>query len=207
MTDWNERYRAGDMPWEKGRPAPPLLELLDKCGTEIWGAGPVLVPGCGYGHDVRALAARGISAVGLDLAPAALEMARDFPKTGAESYEIGDFLDPAWRQGRKFTAIWEHTCYCAIDPARRADYAVAAADCLEEGGLLAGVFFLNPHDPGEDDTGPPWAATIVELEARFSADFRRVDSWVPQAAFPGREGREWIALFEKRGTDGLRQDR
>ena len=29
MTDWESRYQAGDMPWEKGSAAPPLLELLE----------------------------------------------------------------------------------------------------------------------------------------------------------------------------------
>jgi SAM-dependent methyltransferase len=198
MTDWEERYRAGDTPWNKGRAAPPLLELLGKSPASIWGSGPVLVPGCGPGHDVRALARLGMPVIGLDLSPTALEQAREFPVAGSERYELGDFLDPAWREGREFSAVWEHTCYCAIDPARRPDYAAAAAGCLAPGGLLAGVFYLNPFEPGEDDTGPPWGATIMELEARFSADFERVDSWMPQAAFPGREGREWLALFQRR---------
>ncbi len=53
MTNWEDRYLAGDMPWEKGQASPPLLELLGK--SVDWGNGPLLVPGCGYGHDVRAL--------------------------------------------------------------------------------------------------------------------------------------------------------
>ena len=52
--DWDRRYQIGDIPWEKGAPAPPLLEWLQACGPLH---GNILVPGCGYGHDVRAIAA------------------------------------------------------------------------------------------------------------------------------------------------------
>ncbi len=195
MTDWESRYQVGDMPWEKGQASPPLLELLGKFMD--WGPGPVLVPGCGFGHDARALAALGIPVLGLDVSPTAVERAREFPQAGAEIYEVGDFLDPAWRAGREFSALWEHTCFCAIDPGDRQRYAAAAAACLREGGLLAGVFFLTPFDPGEEAVGPPFAVTVEELDEWFSPWFERVDGWVPQAAFPGREGREWIGLFRR----------
>jgi len=197
MTDWDERYRIGDTPWEKGAPAPPLLELLDRLPPESWGGGPVLVPGCGTGHDVRALAETGLVVVGVDISTMAVERARAVPAVDGESYELGDFLDPAWRAGRNFSAVWEHTCFCAIDPAQRPAYSEAVADLLEEGGLLAGVFFLTPHDPGEESAGPPFATSIAEVEERFSPWFERIDGWVPERAYPGREGREWIGLFRK----------
>jgi SAM-dependent methyltransferase len=197
MTDWDERYRQGDTPWEKGHAAPPLIELLERMEPAHWGAGPVLVPGCGLGHDVRALARINVSPLGLDLSAIAVERARAHPAVGDETYETGDFLDPDWRAGRKFSAIWEHTCFCAIDPSQRNAYAEAAAGVLVEGGLLAGVFFLTPYDPGEESAGPPHATTVDELVQRFSRWFERVDGWMPELAYPGREGREWIGLFRK----------
>ena len=196
MTDWDQRYLTGDTPWEKGQPSPALLDLLDK--RLDWGPGPLLVPGCGLGHDVRALGMLGIPVVGLDISPSAVALAREFPPTGDQTYEVGDFLDPAWRAGREFSAIWEHTCFCAIDLSQRASYAQAVAGCLPQGGLLAGVFYLTPYDPDEDDTGPPFGVTIAELDEWFTPAFERLDGWVPQAAFPGREGREWIGLYRRR---------
>jgi methyl halide transferase len=174
-----------------------LVELLGKLEVAEWGAGPVLVPGCGFGHDVRELAALGVPVLGVDIAPTAVAKAREFPAVGREAYELGNFLDPAWRAGRKFSALWEHTCFCAIDPAERGRYAEAAAACLEDGGLLAGVFFLRPFDPGEEQKGPPFGASLEELDEWFLPFFERVDGWVPRAAYPGREGREWIGLFRK----------
>ncbi len=197
MTDWENRYRAGDMPWEKGEAAPPLQEVIKKLAVSDWGAGPILVPGCGLGHDVRALAELGLSVLGVDVSETAVERAERFPKVGQERYELGDFLTPEWQVGRTFSGWWEHTCFCAIDPTQRSNYAKAAAACLVEGGLLAGVFFINPYDPGDDRTGPPHAVTVEEVEQWFSPWFERVDSWVPTTSYPGREGREWIGLFRK----------
>jgi SAM-dependent methyltransferase len=199
MTDWNQRYELEDTPWEKGLPAPPLLEFLTQDRPSFWGDGKVLVPGCGTGHDVRALATEGNNALGLDLAPNALELAQAYPKVGNEAYELGDFLDPNWRKNKSFDAIWEHTCYCAIDPSRRDDYATACAELIKPGGHLVGVFFLTPNDPGEEDEGPPFNASIQELNQRFSPAFERIDSWVPTLTYPGREGREWFAIYRRLG--------
>jgi len=67
--EWQRRYEEKDTPWDKGMAAPPLVHYL----RENTIAGHVLVPGCGRGHDVRALARQpGCSVVGLDLAPAAV---------------------------------------------------------------------------------------------------------------------------------------
>lgn len=197
MTDWDERYRAMDTPWEKGSAAPPLYEVLERVSLESWGGGPVLVPGCGLGHDVRVLAEKGITAVGLDLSEIAIQRARAIPVVGGESFEIGDLLNPEWRVEREFSAIWEHTCFCAIDPSDRQAYAESVAGLLGEGGLLAGVFFLTPFDPGEESPGPPFATSIEELGNLFSPWFDLINGWVPQQAYPGREGREWIGLFRK----------
>lgn len=198
MRDWEAHYRAGDTPWDRGGAAPPLLEMIDRHGVELWGGGPVLVPGCGSGHDVRAIAETGVRAIGLDIAKTAVAKASEIPCDGPASYEHGDFLDPSWHAGRSFRAIWEHTCFCAISPLQRAAYAQAAAALLPEGGILAGVFYLTPHDPGEDEeSGPPFKVTVAELDELFHPWFECIDAWVPQRAYPGRECREWVGIFRK----------
>lgn len=195
--DWEACYRNRETPWDKGAPAPPLWELIDRKGGGVFGSGPVLVPGCGYGHDVRALAGLGLSVVGLDLSETAVRETRGIPLAGAETYEAGDFLDPGWQRDRSFSAIWEHTCFCAIDPSLRDAYARAAARVLPAGGILAGVFYLTPHDPGVNHEGPPFASTSDEIESRLGPWFELLEAWVPEHAYPGREGREWLAVFRR----------
>ena len=78
--DWNRRYIEGDTPWDKGDAHPALGVALAQSAL----SGRVLVPGCGTGHDVRALAGQGLEVTGLDIAPLALEKARAHPPVGHE---------------------------------------------------------------------------------------------------------------------------
>ncbi len=75
--------------------------------------------------------------------------------------------------------------------------AVAAA--LKPGGHLLGVFFLNPWDEDEDQTqGPPFGTGMEELTKMLETRFELVRGWVPDVAYPGREGKEWCGLFRKK---------
>lgn len=60
-------YRAGDPPWELGRPQPAVVELGE------YGAftGRVLDVGRGTGENTMFLASLGLDAVGIDSAPTA----------------------------------------------------------------------------------------------------------------------------------------
>ncbi|GAA5477400.1 methyltransferase domain-containing protein [Haloferula helveola] len=209
MTDWDARWREGETPWDKGEPAPPLLECLDGPDGEFLAGARVLVPGCGSGHDVRALARAGATVTGLDLSPTALEVAQSFPEVGGETYLPGDFLE--WHS-ECFDAVWEHTCFCAIDPADRGRYAAAASRLIRPAGRLVGVFYLTPWDPDEEPDGPPHASDRDEIVRHFSPWFSLIREKVPERAYPGREGREWLVAMERntaepgscgRGAGGL----
>lgn len=191
-TDWEDRYRTKDMPWEKGGPHPALVEFLRRDPVR----GRVLVPGCGFGHDVRALAATADEVIGLDISPSAVRGAKAIPAVGGETYEVGDlFALPAKMRGA-FDWVFEHTCFCAIDPERRADYVSAVAGALRPDGMLLAVFYLNPGlDPGEN--GPPFATSVAELDAFFGPHFVLVREWLPAATFPGREGRELGRVLQR----------
>jgi methyl halide transferase len=192
-TDWESKYQASDTPWDKGAPSPGLLDFL----AEHPVSGRVLVPGCGLGHDVRALAAGGAEVLGIDIAPSAVEAARRIPLAGREQYEVTDlFALPPHLRGA-FDWAWEHTCFCAIDPAMRPAYVEAVADALAPGGHLLAVFYL---DPGNDhpEEGPPFEVSIAELDRLFLPRFTLVREWLPARAYPGREGREWMRLLARR---------
>lgn len=93
MREWEAHYQAGDTPWDHGGAAPPLLEMIERYGVELWGGGPVLVHGCGSGHGVRAIAESGVPAIGLDIAKTAVTKAGAIPCDVSASYEHGDFPD------------------------------------------------------------------------------------------------------------------
>jgi hypothetical protein len=39
---------------------------------------------------------------------------------------------------------------------------------------------------------------VEELDSVFSPWFERETAWVPEAAYPGREGREWLAVYRRK---------
>jgi SAM-dependent methyltransferase len=162
----------------------------------------VLVPGCGYGHDVRAIAAAAPDAkvIGLDISPLAIERARQFPVAGQETYELGDLFNLAPDFSGEFYWAFEHTCFCAIDPERRFDYVRAIAGALRLHGFLLAIFYLNLWDEGEEpaEGGPPFGVSIAELDQLFGPVFDRIDEKRPRCSFPGCEGREIVRLLRKR---------
>jgi len=187
-VDWNARYAEGDTPWDKGSSHPVLSGSL----TRGLLYGRILVPGCGTGHDARALAVHGLDVTGLDISPLALEAAKSGP--GNVEFVLGSLFELSPGFASAFDGVFEHTCFCAIDPARRADYVRAIASVLKPGGRLLAVFFL---DPGNDGDGPPFGCTRDEIEALFRPFFRvvREESVIP--TFAGREGRELLMLMER----------
>ncbi len=204
QPDWDEQYRIGETPWDKGEAAPPLVAWLREHPGSMTGA--VLVPGCGTGHDVRAIATAEPDAqpVGLDLSLTAIAGCRAQPAAGRERYVVGDLFDLPPELRGSCDWVWEHTCFCAIDPARRDDYIAAVAAALKPGGQLLGIFYLDPyrgdHQPGG---GPPHGCTLEELRQRFEAAGRfAVESAEPPAAcYPEREGRELLVEC-RRLSDG-----
>lgn len=189
-NEWEERYRSGDTPWEKGQPHPALIQWLESHRL----LGRVLVPGCGNGHDVRALAAAGAEVVGLDIARSAIEGAERFPYAGSEKYVCGDLFAPPEEWSGAFDGVFEHTCFCAISPDRREDYARAVTKILKPGGKLLAIFYL---DPGNDHDGPPYGCKVEELDSFFQPAFRLVDEWRNITTYPSREGRELMRLYRK----------
>ena len=200
LTDWDAHYRAGDLPWDKGAAAPPLLEWLADPAHRL--TGEVLVPGCGLGHDVRAIAAdREARVRGLDYSPAAVAQASALPRVGGETYVEADLFDlPPPLRGR-FDRVFEHTCFCAIDPERRADYVRAVAGALRPGGQLLAVFYLSPWgkgDPEPPEGGPPFPVSREELAGLFEERFECLEDYVPTRAYPGREGKELVRRLRRR---------
>lgn len=183
---WQERYESGETRWDKGAPAPPLVSFLKDRAV----VGRVLVPGCGSGHDVRALSEQGAEVTGLDFAAGAIDAARAIRPVGSESYVLEDFLNcPGMLKGG-FDWIFEHTCFCAIEPSRRRDYVKACIHCLRPGGRLLAVFYLETGDP--PDVGPPFATDREEILSLFGSYFEVEQEGIPKDAYPGREGKEWL---------------
>lgn len=191
INTWNQCYREGETPWDRGEASPPLTQWVQRQERL---KGRALVPGCGVGHDVAMLADAGLEVTGLDIAPLAIERARQRHPNHARRFIEGDlFAMPAdWRG--TFDWVFEHTCLSGLPPAQRGAYRDAMAAALKPGGLLVGVWYIDPDlDPGE--TGPPFPLPLAELDALFATGFEVIEDAVPTVAYPGREGRERLRVL------------
>ena len=190
---WDDRWRRADTPWDMNEPAPPLVAAVTR--GDVAPPARVLVPGCGAGHDVRFLASRSFGVTGIDVSPLALARARELAaKDGvtAEFLEADLFALPRALSG--FDLVWEHTCFCAIDPSRRDDYVDAVAGALRPGGRLAGLFFAIAPEKG-----PPFGTTAEEIRHRFARRFT-IDVLRPATdSHPARLGKElWASMTRAR---------
>ena len=200
QPDWDQRYRQGDTPWDKGHASPALIHWLKNYPGRI--SGHVLIPGCGAGHDVRAIADAepASAALGIDLSPTAITACQQSKVHDNERYQQADLFQLPSKYHATFDWVWEHTCYCAIDPSRRPQYVSAIASALKRGGTFLGIFYLNPHiDTTIPNDGPPHGTSIQEVESLFlgNSEFILLDSKKPNACYPGREDREHILQFQR----------
>ncbi len=189
QTDWDAAYAEGETPWEKGGAHPALVDFLAEHGPL---AGEIFVPGCGSGHDVRALSNAANHVVGLDFSTQAITRATAQPRSGREEYVQADLFALPAELDSAFDWVFEHTCFCAIDPAQRADYVRTITRVLRPGGKLLAIFFLNPD---HDEDGPPFPVSRDELEQFFGEKFALEREWIPMRTHPGREGRELMRLL------------
>ena len=182
---WEGCYQKSDTPWDKGEASPGLVEFLK---SRRLGSGNVLVPGCGSGHDVRAWANMGLRAVGLDFAPSAIDRARSNSSSGNCEYWCLDFLSAAPIE--RFDWLFEHTCFCAIDPSLRAAYADAVSRWLKPGGHYLAINYHH-YESG----GPPFTTTRDELKKLFDGNFRLLEEWMP-VSYPNRTFLERAHLWK-----------
>ena len=197
---WDGLYAGGNDGWELGMPAPPLAAWLDAGGAFVSGspgeAARVAVPGSGRGHDARLLARRGYRVWGFDFAAAAVaEATRLAAADGVEvAFEQRDIFTLAGEHAGRFDGVWEYTCFCAIDPARREEYARLVHAVLRPGGTLLGCFY--PLRDGTD--GPPFPVSREAVERVLAPWFSIVVSGPPAGSVERRRGLEWLVRAERR---------
>ncbi len=189
---WNKLYEDEGRPgWDMDRATPLVKELLElalplglQAGCEL------VVPGCGYGHDAAELASRGFMVTGMDFAPLAIQGA---------TQRYGERV--MWSQGDWFAtqlgpwqAIFDHTCFVAMDPPRRTDYVKACAQHLRSGGIWMVALFHEVKEP----SGPPHAIAMEEMRHLAVPHFDVLHLDAAKESHPRRAGREFLMVARKR---------
>jgi SAM-dependent methyltransferase len=133
---------------------------------------------------------------GFDFADAAIAEARALARAdGVEAaFEQRDIFTLAADHRGVFDGLWEYTCFCAIDPGRRAEYVRVVHALLRPGGVLLGCFF--PLREGTD--GPPFPVSRAEIERVLAPWFDVLDAGPPAESVEQRRGLEWLVRARRR---------
>jgi hypothetical protein len=187
---WQERYETEKTPWDLGGPSPHFVDLL-KEQPDWLKPGRMAVPGAGRGHDAALFAGAGFDVVGFDYSPAAVERSNALYGKLARFVQADIFTLPDSPWAGQFDFILEHTCFCAILPKQRPDYARMTQALLKPGGLLIGIFWEHV-----EWGGPPFSTTQADLTQVFGEDFELL-SLTEQTPANDREGVERLVILRR----------
>jgi SAM-dependent methyltransferase len=157
----------------------------------------MLVPCAGRGHDAREFARHGFKVTAVDFSPyAAQEMKRlADPQAPVEILQHDMFELPHALDGA-FDYVLQYTCFCAIDPKRREDYADLVGRLLKPGGIYIDLAF--PLD--ERQGGPPFGVSASEIARLFEGrGFALVSREKLPDSVERRRDKEELLVFQKRG--------
>lgn len=193
VSFWEGRYESENTPWDLAGPSPHFVDFLRR-RPDFFRPGKMAVLGSGRGHDAALFAQAGFEVTGFDYAPGAIKLASELygQQVQFEQVDIFSLANPGSVYRQAFDIVLEHTCFCAILPERRADYASSVAAILKPGGYLLGVFWEH-----NDEDGPPFRTTEADLREVFSQGFDFV-SLENRPAATGREGIERLALLRRK---------
>ena len=155
MNEWENRYQQGQTGWDRGEASPNLHYWIEHNHLKPC---RILVPGCGNGHEVLALAKKGFDVVAIDIATTPIENLRKELKARQLSAELIHIDFFTWECEKPFDAIYEQTSLCALQREEWKSYEQCLFNWLKPKGKLFAQFMQT-----EQDSGPPFHCEVGEM--------------------------------------------
>lgn len=189
---WSNIYKRDGIPgWELEKPNPALVDALHQIKLN---KSRILVLGCGSGNDAAHFAQLGHMVTAVDFSPSAIEKAQEkYAQIKNLTFVQKDIFQLDDNFHDKFDVIYEHTCYCAINPKMRTQLMDVWRKCLVEGGHVLGTFFVH-----NKFTGPPFGGSEWEIRQRLKKNFIFLywTRWKKSEGF--RKGIELLVYAQKK---------
>lgn len=197
---WATLWKKDLTLWDLGKPTPLMIDEVTRAVVEgrLRLSDSTLVPGCGAGYDVKALAQAGFKkVVGLDIAEEAVQRAREVLGDSTPGGQVlcGDFFDTTALPNGSQKFMFDYTFFCAIPPSLRASWGARTASLLEEGGrLLTLAFPLNTDEVASDPStpGPPHAVSLSEYKKALEPHGMRLERGPTASPLSVRQGEQVI---------------
>ena len=122
---WTQGVEKGTK-WDIGRCEPYLEEDLLEAGLldSVDGTQTALVPGCGRGYAVAALAKHGFQTTGLDISPKGAAQASEYLSTvGGNPSNAKIVVCDFFTHEPTYDVVFDSTFLCALPPSMREDWA------------------------------------------------------------------------------------
>ena len=189
---WEADYELKTDGWDLGGPTPVFKQLASSGQFQL---GRMIVLGAGRGHDAREFSRHGFQVTAVDFASHAVNEMRRLadPAAPVEILQSDLFLLPH-ELHNSFDYILEYTCFCAIDPKRRPEYADLVTHLLKPDGIYIDLAFPLDGRAG----GPPFAVTESEIMELFlERGFKLVSRTKPYESVSQRRHAEELFIFQK----------
>lgn len=184
---WSNRYINHETGWDEGKPHDCWVKLAESF-SEDQKQKTALVVGAGRGHDAHFLAPFFKKMIAVDFSP---EAQKEFKKTYPDSkveYHLKDVLQGL--DNLQADVVFEHTCLCAIDYKRRAEYFATLTKLLPKGGIYHAVLFTKANEPKEGNT-PPFTTPLTQVtDFLTKSNFTVLETKALDVSFENREGYE-----------------
>jgi SAM-dependent methyltransferase len=189
---WEADYRAQTDGWDLAGPTPVLKRLAD---SGRFAPGRMLVPCAGRGHDAREFARHGFDVTAIDFSAYAVQEMERLADPQAPVHIIQqDMFQLPHEWDGSFDYVLQYTCFCAIDPKRREDYAELIGRLLKPGGTYIDLAFPLDGRLG----GPPYAVSEAEIAALFERrGFKLLLEEKPEDSVSPRRGAEKLLVFRR----------
>lgn len=191
---WDEKYKKNDTPWNMNSANPVFIELLSS--NDFISPSYILITGCGKGLDAIAAAKAGYKVTAVDFSESAVKNAGALAEN--ENVKINFLAEDIFELDKKydgqFDVVYEYTTYCAINPARREEYAEKISSLIKKNGKLAAVLF--PVDGREG--GPPFNIDVIQFYTFFSRYLKLQLSSNQINSVKPRRGKEILQIYIKK---------
>lgn len=188
---WSEVYQTETPRWELNQPAESLKDMLPRLKLP---KSRILVLGCGSGNDAAYFAELGHVVTAVDISPEAIQRGQEkHARLPQIRWIESDLFQLGSEHLQSYDIVFEHTCFCAVDPTRRNELVALWKKFLAPGGSLLGVFFVM--DRKEE---PPFGATEWEIRERLKKHFQFVFWGRWHQSIDRRNGKELLIYAQKR---------